>query len=125
MLKKSIQKYLLIFLGTLSLILGMIGVLIPVLPTTPFLLLASFCYIRSSKRLYDWLINHKLFGSYIYNYMTHRVIEPKAKLTAILFLWTSLIISMVLVPNLHLRLFLAAVGIGVSIHLQMLKTARP
>lgn len=125
MIRKEIQKYLLIFLGTISLILGMIGVLIPVLPTTPFLLLASFCYIRSSKRLYDWLINHKLFGSYIYNYMTHRAVEPKAKITAITFLWTSLILSMVLVPILHLRLFLAAVGIGVSVHLLTLKTIRP
>lgn len=57
---KSLKKYLLIIMGTISLILGTVGIFIPILPTTPFLLLASYCYIRSSKKLYNWLINHKV-----------------------------------------------------------------
>lgn len=121
----SILRYVLIFLGSVSLVLGIIGAFIPVLPTTPFLLLASFCYLRSSERMYHWLINHKIFGSYIYCYMTYQAIPLKTKIGALIFLWSTLILSMVLVPSLHIRLFLVAVGIGVTIHLKMLKTLGP
>jgi len=121
---KSVKKYLLIFLGTVSFTLGIVGVILPVLPTTPFLLLASLCYIRSSKRLYNWLINHKIFGEYIYNYLTYRKVKKSAKLGALIFLWLSLLTSIMVVSNLHLRIFLIIVGVGVSIHLFTLKTMR-
>lgn len=116
-----IKKYLLIAMGTISLVLGTIGIFIPVLPTTPFLLLSSFCYLRSSERLYNWLINHKVFGSYIYCYMTYKAVPRNTRTGAICFLWSGLIISMLLVQSLHLRLFLTVVGIGVTIHLMSLK----
>jgi uncharacterized membrane protein YbaN (DUF454 family) len=122
MIVKSIKKYFLIFIGSLSLAFGIVGIFIPVLPTTPFLLLSSFCFIHSSKRLYNWLINHKIFGEYIYNYMTYRAVKRSTKIGALLFLWLSLMISMLVVSSLHLRIFLFAVGIGVSIHLYTLKT---
>ncbi|KPU42887.1 inner membrane protein YbaN [Oxobacter pfennigii] len=118
----SIKKYLLVFLGSLSLALGVAGIIIPLLPTTPLLLLASYCYLRSSKRLYNWLINHKVFGKYILYYLTYKAIPKKTKITAIFFLWSTLIISMILVSSLHIRLFLILVGIGVTVHLMMLKT---
>ena len=124
MIVKSIKKYVLIFIGSISLALGIVGVFIPVLPTTPFLLLSSFCYIHSSKRLYNWLINHKVFGEYIYNYITYRAVKQSTKIGALIFLWASLIISMTIASNLHLRIFLLAVGVGVSIHLLTLKTLR-
>ena len=117
-----VKKYLLIILGSLSLTLGVVGVFIPVLPTTPFLLLASFCYLRSSERMYDWLINHKIFGAYIYSYLTYKAIPKKTKVGALIFLWSSLSISILLVPSLHIRIFLVAVGLGVSVHLMILKT---
>jgi len=117
-----IKKYLLIFAGSISLVLGFIGVFLPVLPTTPFLLLSSFCFIRSSKPLYNWLINHKIFGAYIYNYITYRAVKKSAKIGAIIFLWTTLSISIFIVSSLHLRIFLVAVGVFVSIHLFTLKT---
>ena len=79
MVSKTIKKYLLIAIGSIALILGIIGVFLPILPTTPFLLLSSFCYIQSSKRLYTWLIHHKIFGAYIYNYLTYRAISKKTK----------------------------------------------
>jgi len=118
----SIKKYLLIFLGSLSVAFGVIGVFVPVLPTTPFLLLASFCYLRSSKRMHNWLINHKIFGSYIYCYLNYRAVSKKTKIGAMMFLWSTLMVSMVLVESLHIRLFLVAVGIGVTVHLMLLKT---
>ena len=61
-------KILLIAIGSFFLILGFIGILIPGLPTTPFLLLSAACYFRSSDRLYSWLLNHKIFGKYIRNF---------------------------------------------------------
>ena len=119
---KSIRKYLLIFLGTLSLGLGIIGVFLPVLPTTPFLLLASFCYVRSSKRMYNWLINHRIFGSYIYCYLEYRAVPRKTKIGALIFLWTTLLVSATLVPSIQIKIFLMVVGIAVSLHLLTLKT---
>lgn len=122
MLTKSVKKYLLISTGTISLSFGILGIFIPILPTTPFLLLSSFCYIRSSKRLYNWLINHRIFGHLIYNYLTYRAVERNAKIVSIVFLWIALLSSILLLSNIYIRIFLLVVGIGVSIHLLTLKT---
>lgn len=118
----SIKKYVYITIGSLSLILGIAGVFIPVLPTTPFLLLASFFYLRSSERMYNWLMNHKIFGAYIYSYLTYKGIPMKTKVGTMVFLWSTLIISIILVASLHIRIFLLAVGVAVTVHLLMLKT---
>ena len=118
----SIKKYVYIMGGSLSLILGIAGVFIPVLPTTPFLLLASFCYLRSSERMYNWLMNHKIFGAYIYSYLTYKAIPKKTKVGTMIFLWSTLIFSMILVSSLHIRIFLLVVGVAVTAHLLMLKT---
>ncbi len=117
-----LKKYLYIFLGSVALALGVIGIFIPVLPTTPFLLLASFCYLRSSRRMYDWLINHKIFGAYIYCYLTYKAIPRGTKIGTLIFLWSTLMISMILVPSWYIRIFLALVGIGVTAHLLIIKT---
>ncbi|MDF2820489.1 MAG: uncharacterized protein K0R15_930 [Clostridiales bacterium] len=122
MISKQIIKYSLILGGTISLGLGMIGIFIPVLPTTPFLLLAAFCYLRSSKKLYTWLVNHRIFGTYIYNYMTYKAVKKRVKIVAIIFLWVSLGFSIIVVDNSHLRILLCIIGISVSIHLLRLKT---
>ncbi len=119
-----IKQYLLILLGSLAMLIGIIGVFLPVLPTTPFLLLAAFCYMRSSKRLYEWLINHKIFGAYIYNYMTHKAVTKSTKISSLTFLWLSLIISMLIISNIYISLILLAIGVGVSIHLVTLKTLK-
>lgn len=116
------KKYLLIFAGSLSLVIGTIGVFLPVIPTTPFLLLSSFCYIRSSKGLYNWLIYHKVFGAYIYNYLTYRAVRKNTKICAFLFLWFGLVISVLVVSNVYITILLIGVGIGVSIHLFTLQT---
>lgn len=65
--------------GAVALALGAVGVVTPVLPTVPFLLLAAFCFARSSSRLHDWLINHRIFGPPIRNWQAHGAIGPKAK----------------------------------------------
>jgi len=116
------KKYILSFLGMISIALGVTGIFIPVLPTTPFLLLASFCFLRSSERMYSWLINHKYLGTYINCYLTYKAIPRKTKIITMIFLWPALIVSMLIVPVLYIRIFLFAVGIGVTIHLMILKT---
>ena len=120
----SVKIYFLLFIGTLSLMLGIIGILLPVMPTTPFLLLSSFCYLRSSKKLYNWLIYHRILGGYLYNYLTYKAVTRRIKVTALIFLWWGLIASMLLINHLHVRLFLGFIGIAVSIHLLMLRTIK-
>jgi len=121
---QKFKKYLLILSGTISLMIGLIGIFIPVLPTTPLLLLSAYCYLRSSKRLYNWLVHHKILGIYIYNYLTYKAVPKSTKIGSLIFLWLTLIISTVIVSNIYLRLFLILIGIGVSIHLLFLKTLR-
>jgi uncharacterized membrane protein YbaN (DUF454 family) len=117
-----LKKYFFIFLGTISLVLGFIGLFLPIIPTTPFLLLTSFCYLRGSKRLHHWLINHKIFGEYIYNYITYGGVKLNVKIGSIIFLWLSLSISIFVVNIFLMRLGLLVIGIAVSFHIVSLKT---
>ncbi|HHU32774.1 MAG: YbaN family protein [Zhaonellaceae bacterium] len=122
MVIRASLNILLIILGTISLVFGLIGIFLPVLPTTPFLLLSSFCYLRSSKRLYRWLINHKVFGSYIYNYLTFRAVKRSTKIAALLTLWLSLGVSSFLIKKVQLIVLICLIGTIVSIHLIRLRT---
>lgn len=122
MIFKNIKKYLLIIVGSLTLILGTIGIFIPILPTTPFLLVCAYCYIRSSKSLYDWLINHKVFGKYVYSYLVHKAIKKSSKIIAITLIWASLSFTIYLLQNIYLAFMLIFIGGAVSIYLLSLKT---
>lgn len=117
----SLKKYILLISGTIALLFGVIGALIPVLPTTPFLLIAAYCYLRSSKRLYNKLINHKIIGKYIYCYLTYRAVPRKSKIGSIILLWAALIASMLLIRKLFVVLLLVVIGAGVTVHLLLLK----
>lgn len=68
-----------VFLGVTSLFLGIIGIFLPLLPTTPFILLAAYCFSRSSQRMHNWLIQHKVFGKLIADWEEHGVIRTKIK----------------------------------------------
>jgi hypothetical protein len=120
----KIKKCLFIIVGTISLMLGITGLFIPVLPTTPFLLLSSFCYMKSSKKLYHWLMTRKVIGTYLSNYITYKAVPKNTKIFSIIFLWITLSISMILIHHWYVRVFLILVGIGVSIHLLTLKTIK-
>jgi hypothetical protein len=85
-------------------------------------LLSAFCFMKSSLRLHDWLINHKILGRYIYNYITYHAIPKKTKVISILLLWLSLIISILLVQMTLVTIILIIIGIAVSFHLLTLKT---
>ncbi|MFH5880925.1 MAG: YbaN family protein [Candidatus Izemoplasmataceae bacterium] len=116
------KRILFIFLGSLFLTLGTIGIILPLLPTTPFLLLTGYFYAKSSDRLYQWLIHHKVFGIYIYSYITYKAIDIKTKIGAIILLWTTLSLSSYMMYNLYLTMLLGIIGLGVTTHLLMLKT---
>lgn len=122
MLAKKIKIKLLLIAGSVSLGLGVIGIVMPILPTTPFLLLTAYCYLRSSRRLYVWLISHGIFGAYIYSYMKYKAIKKSARIGALCFLWGTLVLSMIIVWNPYIVLILLGVGIGVTIHLFKLNT---
>ena len=118
------KRCLLIALGLLALGLGALGVVVPLLPTTPFLLLAAWCFLRSSQRLYQWVITHPVFGEYIYHYLTYRSVKMKAKMATLLLLWPSLLASMLIVRRTEATVMLLIVGIGVTWHILALKTYR-
>ncbi len=119
-----IKKLTYIVLGSICVALGATGVIVPLLPTTPFLLLAGYFYIRSSKRLYHWLINHKLFGLYIYNYLTYKAIDMKSKVGLITLLWLSMGSSMYIMKNIYITILLVFIGLCVSAHIILLRTLK-
>ena len=118
----NIKNILLLVIGFLSLSLGAIGIFLPVLPTTPFILLSAGCFSISSPKLANRLMENKYFGSYIKNYRFHTGVPKEAKRKAILFLWAGLIISMLLLKSLVMSAILILIGILVIIHIYKLKT---
>lgn len=110
--------------GFTSLSLGIAGIFLPLLPTTPFILLSSFCFLKSSRRLYRWLIHHRIFGKYIYNYITYRAIPMKTKILAVAVLWLSIAFSILAVKEIIIIFILFSIGIGVSIHILRLRTMK-
>ena len=120
----TIKKLLLIALGFVALALGVIGIALPLLPTTPFVLLAAACFSVGSKRCDDWLSRSRLFGPYIENYRTKQGISIQRKIVTLIFLWTGLITSMAIVRTPLIFVVLSIVGIGVTVHILMIKTKK-
>lgn len=119
------KRRLLLILGTAFVVIGIIGVVIPVLPTTPFLLLAAACYIRSSERFYCWLVNNRFCGAYITNYLEGRGMSLQVKVFTVLLLWTAIITSIfVTAPNLAVKIVLIVVALGVTAHIIFIKTRK-
>lgn len=120
---KEFIRILLVICGTFSVILGVVGMFLPIMPTTPFLLLASICYSRSSKRFYNWLITNRWCGKYIRNYREGRGVSLMHKIFSIAMLWLTTGYSVWFVISLWwVRLILLAIVIGVTIHLVMIRT---
>jgi uncharacterized membrane protein YbaN (DUF454 family) len=122
-MKQKWVRILLLVGGTSSVAIGILGIFVPVLPTTPFLLLGAACYARSSQRFYDWLLNNKYFGNYIRNYRERKGIPLKGKVLALALLWATIGCSVAFaVEILLVRVILIVIGIGVSIHIFSLRT---
>ena len=118
-------RILLIIAGTFFVGLGIVGIFVPVLPTTPFLLLAAACYARSSQRFYSWLLNNKWFGNYIRNYLERKGVPLKVKVLTVTLLWITIGFSVAFaVQTLVARLILVLIAIGVSIHILSIRTLK-
>lgn len=121
----GIGRIPLIAAGTLSMALGVVGIFVPLLPATPFLLLAAFCYARSSARFHRWLVQHRWFGEYIRAYHEKRGLSRRDKAVTIALLWLSLIATAALNDaSWPVRGALLAVAVGVTVHILVMRTAK-
>ena len=117
------MKILYIVLGTITLVLGIIGIFLPLLPTTPFLLLSAALYFRSSSRLYEWLLSHKYLGPYIRNFREHKAIPLRAKVVSVSLVWATLLYcSLLVVSQWWLMILLILLAIAISCHILSYKT---
>jgi uncharacterized membrane protein YbaN (DUF454 family) len=122
-LTRKIKNALWVTAGTISLALGIIGIVLPLLPTTPFLLLTAACYLRGSERMHNWLLNHKWFGDYIRNFQEKKGIPKRAKIIAISMIWITIGFSMIFIIHLLiLHIVLAGIAIAVTIYILSFKT---
>ena len=126
----KLVRILWLIAGTICVVLGTIGMVLPILPTTPFLLAAAACYCKSSERMYRWLLNNKWFGEYIRNYKEGRGLPLKTKITALTVLWVTIGFSTVFILHrllpaplvLPMQIVMIAVAVAVSTHILRLPT---
>ncbi|NIT36126.1 MAG: DUF454 family protein [candidate division Zixibacteria bacterium] len=115
-------KGLLVAAGFLFVGLGVAGIVLPLLPTTPFLLLAAACFARSSERFYRWLLGNRWFGAYVKNYREGRGVPAKVKIFSTALLWVVILSSAAFaVSNLIVRVVLIAVAVGVTVHIVFIR----
>jgi uncharacterized membrane protein YbaN (DUF454 family) len=118
-------RILLVTAGTLAVGLGVLGIFLPLVPTTPFLLLAAWCYARGSERVYKRLLANRWLGPYIRNYREGRGMTMRVKVSTLLMLWIAIGIGAGFVaPMWWARLLLVAVAVGVTTYLLRLPTAQ-
>ena len=121
-----LKKWLFIAAGTGCVGIGTVGIAVPVLPTTPFLLLAAFFYARSSQRFHDSLLSNRVVGSYIRNYVEGRGMTPRSKVATLILLWLGIALTVAFATDIFaLRLILLLIAAGVTVHILTLKTAEP
>lgn len=119
----KIKRCFFIAVGTIFLALGAVGILLPILPTTPFLLLSAACYYKGSEQMHRWMLNNRLFGNYIRNYKEGKGISLRAKAFTISLLWVVITYSALFMVNaIIVQIFLFIIAIGVSIHIITIPT---
>ncbi len=119
------RKKLLAVCGWLMVAIGAVGIILPVLPTTPFLLLAAACFSGTSERAYRFLLKSPVFGSYIHHYRTKQGVSVRTKVQAISLLWILLALGAVTMEKTWAYIAFPIIGAGVTCHLLLIKTARP
>lgn len=117
------MRYIYFFLGSICLVCGIVGIFVPLLPTTPFLLLSAALFFRSSHRAYNWLLHHRYLGSYIRSFREEKAIPLRAKVIALSLLWlTSLHCFFLLLDHWLLKGLMLLVAVGVTLYLLSFKT---
>ena len=116
-------RSLLIIAGSISLVLGIIGIFVPLLPTTPFLLLTAACFAKSSPHLHSWLLKNKWFGPYIKNYIEGKGIKLQIKIYVLILLWGTILSSVIFfVPLVWVKIFLVLIASAVTFHILKIPT---
>ncbi|MGL5318595.1 MAG: YbaN family protein [Bacteroidales bacterium] len=122
-MQNKIKQVFFLTLGTVCLLLGILGMFLPVLPTTPFLLLTAFLYMHSSKEWYDRLMSNKWTGPVIADYKIHKSIPKRKKVIILSMLWTTMLINIIwLVDEPWIDLLLLGIASGVTLHIVKIKT---
>lgn len=113
------MRIILVIVGSVSLILGLLGIFLPVLPTTPFLLLSAAVWVKASPRLYTWLITHRVFGEYIRNFRENRALPLRVKIISVSLLWATMSYCIIVVASgkLWLQLMLLTLAIAITWHI--------
>ena len=123
--RSAFTKWLLVVAGFLFVGLGIVGIFIPLLPTTPFLLLAAACFARSSERFYRWLLGNRWFGAYVRDYREGRGVPAKVKIFSIALLWIAISSSAAfVVSNLVVRIVLVVIAVGVTVHIVSIRPSK-
>ena len=120
--RNRVWRYVLFACGCLSVVLGVIGIFLPVLPTTPFLLLAAACFARSSQRFYLWLVLHPRLGPWVRDDLEGQGIPRKGKVWTLILMWSSISFSIWIVPLLWVRVFMLISAVCVTIYILKQKT---
>lgn len=119
------MKTIYIILGSISLALGILGIFLPLLPTTPFLLLTAALYFKGSGRLYNWLLTHPYFGNYIRQFREERAIPLRAKVVSVSMVWLTILYCVIsLSDNIWLSLLLLTIATGVTWHILSFRTSK-
>ena len=122
MKKSHLKKYLYIFLGTICLVLAYIGIVMPGIPGTPFILLTGYFYFRSSDKMYAWILKQRIFAKLIGEYDKNPQIPLKLKIFILIPFWISIVVAEFLfIQTLYQGLALLLVAVLVSIFILMLK----
>lgn len=118
----AIKKYVIFTIGCVLIIIASVGLFLPILTTTPFVILAAMCFSISSEKAYRLLVKNRFFGPYIENYKNASGVTVEAKARGIIMLWILLIISAIAMNKLWSSVMFAVIGSAVTIHLLLLKT---
>lgn len=122
----KIKRYIYVIVGLLSFAIGAIGVILPILPTTPFLLLASFCFVRGSEKFDRWFKSTKMYKKHLESFVNEKAMTMKQKVIILLFVNIMLAIPIILIDNLHMRLFLLGlIFIKLYYFIFKIKTIKP
>jgi uncharacterized membrane protein YbaN (DUF454 family) len=122
---RRLKNALFVAAGTICVGLGAIGIVLPILPTTPFLLLAAACYLRGSERMHRWLLNNRWFGGYIKNYREGKGMSARGKIFTLTLLWVTILYSaFFVVDSWIIQMVLFCICLGVTAHLVRIPTYR-
>jgi len=126
LVQNPVIRLILFISGVILVGLGVAGMFLPLLPTTIFLILAAWCFARSSERFYRWVHYNRLFGKYIRNYSTGKGMTMSSKVVSIAILWIGILVSAYWgTHNFYIRLLLLIIAVGVTWHLLVIKTYKP